>query len=169
MDAPADLVAFVRVEQPRLVRAVTLLLGDRAVAEEIAQETLLRVASRWERVRELQSPGGWAHRVAVNLATSQLRRRRLERRARSRMGGDVAAQPAVDTPTALAVRDAVASLPPAQRRAVVLHHVLGWTAAEIADADGGSAEAVRQRLHRARATLRERLDVDLTEETTDVP
>lgn len=169
MTAPEDLVAFVGREHPRLVRAVSLLVDDRAVAEEIAQEALLRAASRWERVRTLRSPGGWVHRAAMNLATSHLRRRRVERRARARLATDDVA-PAPDTATAVAVREALRELPAAQRRLLVLRHVLGWSATEIADLDGSSADAVRQRLHRARNQLRDRLGhhVDDAQEATDV-
>jgi RNA polymerase sigma factor (sigma-70 family) len=171
MAAPEDLVAFVSREHPRLVRAVDLLLGDHAVAEEIAQEALLRAASRWEHVRELRSPGGWTHRVAINLATSQLRRRRIEQRARARLtSGEVGRMP--DATTAVVVREALGRLTPAQRRVLVLRHVLDWSAAEIAELDGGSAEAVRQQLHRARAAMREHLPMDVhvsrVEETSDV-
>jgi RNA polymerase sigma factor (sigma-70 family) len=154
--APDALTAFVRREHPRLVAAMTLLLDDRAVAEEIAQEALLRAASRWERVGELRSPGGWTHRVAVHLATSQLRRRRLERRARARLAEPDVVD-AVDTTTALTVRRALAELSPRDRRLLVLHHVLGWSAVELADHDGGTPEAMRQRLVRARAALRAEL------------
>ena len=157
MEAPADLVAFIEREQPRLIRAANLLVGDRAVAEEIAQEALLRAASRWEKVRRLGSPGGWTHRVTINLATSQLRRRRIERRARTRVGTGEIAPESQGSASDLAVRDALATLPAASQRILVLHHVLGWTAQEIADLDGASAEAMRQRLHRARGALREAL------------
>lgn len=167
--APQELVAFVEREHPRLVRAMALLLDDHAVAEEVAQETLLRVASRWEHVAQLESPGGWAHRVAMNLATSQLRRRRLERRARRRLGppDDTEAPRTADV---LAVRAALDELPERSRRVLVLRHVLGWNATEIAELDGGTPDAVRQQLHRARAALRERLEPNLQidlEETTD--
>ena len=157
MEAPADLVAFIEREQPRLIRAANLLVGDRAVAEEIAQEALLRAASRWEKVSRLRSPGGWTHRVTINLATSQLRRRRVERRARARVGAGEVAPESQGSASDLVVRDALASLPAASQRILVLHHVLGWTAQEIADLDGASAEAMRQRLHRARGALREAL------------
>jgi RNA polymerase sigma factor (sigma-70 family) len=160
MDAPEELVVFVEREHPRLVRAVDLLLDDRAVAEEVAQETLLRVASRWEHVSGLSSPGGWAHRVAVNLATSQLRRRRVARRARTRIAG-AAAQPEPDTATALVVRAALARLDEAQRRLLVLRHVLGWNAREIGELDGVRADTVRQQLLRARETLRVELEGEL--------
>lgn len=157
---PDELTAFVRREHPRLVAAMTLLLDDRAVAEEVAQEALLRAASRWERVSTLASPGGWTHRVAVHLATSQLRRRALERRTRSRFRAEEVEE-AVDSATALTVRAALAELSERDRRLLVLHHVLGWSAAELADHDGGTPEAMRQRLVRARAALRAVLGADL--------
>jgi len=161
VSTPAELTAFVRREHPRLVRAVHLLLDDHGVAEELAQEALLRTASRWEQVSGMDSPGGWTHRVAINLATSQLRRRRLERRARSRTtrAEDVVGPP--DTATAIIVRTALRALPEPQRRILVLRHVLDWTTADIADLDGASPEAVRQRLTRARAALREQLGPEL--------
>ncbi len=169
MSTPAELTAFVRREHPRLVRAVHLLLDDHAVAEEVAQEALLRTASRWEQVSAMDSPGGWTHRVAVNLATSQLRRRRLERRARSRTTPAEEVVGAPDTATAIIVRTALRALPEPQRRILVLRHVLDWTTADIADLDGASPEAVRQRLTRARAALREQLGPELIiDDTRDV-
>jgi RNA polymerase sigma-70 factor, ECF subfamily len=170
VDAPPELVAFVEREHPRLVRAVDLLLDDRAVAEEVAQETLLRVASRWEHVSGLSSPGGWAHRVAVNLATSQLRRRRVAWRARSRVATP-SSQPEADTATSLAVRAGLARLNEAQRRLLVLRHVLGWSAREIGDMDGVRPDTVRQQLHRARQALRAELgtafDIEIDERLDD--
>jgi len=169
VSTPAELTAFVRREHPRLVRAVHLLLDDHAVAEEVAQEALLRTASRWEQVSAMDSPGGWTHRVAVNLATSQLRRRRLERRARSRTTPAEEVVGAPDTATAIIVRTALRALPEPQRRILVLRHVLDWTTADIADLDGASPEAVRQRLTRARAALREQLGPELIiDDTRDV-
>lgn len=162
MDAPAALHGFVEREYPRLVRAVDLLLDDRGVAEEVAQEALLRAAGRWEHVSGLESPGGWVHRVAVNLATSHLRRRRVARRARRRLAATApgtTTQP--DTATAVTVRAALARLPANQRRLLVLRHVLGWSAVEIGDLDRVRPETVRQRLGRARNALREELGPDL--------
>lgn len=158
MTPPPDLSAFVAAEQPRLVRALTLILDDRMVAEEIVQEALIRAASRWERVSQMDSPGGWVHRVAVNLATSQLRRRRLERRVRDRLAGQRTEPRTEDRAAAVAVRAALDALSLPQRRVLVLAHVLEWTAAEIAAVEGGTEAAVRQRLHRARGALRARLD-----------
>jgi RNA polymerase sigma-70 factor, ECF subfamily len=157
VQTPAELVAFIERERPRLVRAAHLLVGSHAVAEEIAQEALLRAASRWEKVNRMESPGGWVHRVTVNLATSQLRRRRVERRAKARLDVDEGSDATAGTAEAIAVRRALASLSVPLRRSLVLHHVLGWTAAEIGEVEGASAEAIRQRLHRGRDALREEL------------
>jgi RNA polymerase sigma-70 factor, ECF subfamily len=167
--APVELTAFVAREHPRLVRAVHLLLDDHAVAEEVAQEALLRAASRWEQVSAMDSPGGWTHRVAINLATSQLRRRRLERRARSRAEQDERIVGPPDTATAITVRAALHGLPEPQRRILVLRHVLDWTTADIADLDGATPEAIRQRLSRARSALRDRLGITPTTDRYDRP
>lgn len=160
MDAPAALHRFVEVEHPRLVRTVDLLLGDRAVAEEIAQEALLRAAARWEHVSDLESPGGWTHRVAINLATSQLRRRRIARRARARLA-DPGVVDAPDTATAMTVRDALGRLPMAQRRLLVLRYVAGFSGREIGDLDRTRPDTVRQQLRRAREALRTELGPEL--------
>lgn len=51
MEAPDDFDAFYAREWPQLVGTLSLAVGDRALAEELAQETLSRVAARWHRVR----------------------------------------------------------------------------------------------------------------------
>ena len=73
---------------PRLVAALTLYCGDVHVAEEIAQEALLRAYRRWPTVAAFESPGGWAYRVGINLANSLLRRKQAESRARRRLAND---------------------------------------------------------------------------------
>jgi DNA-directed RNA polymerase specialized sigma24 family protein len=69
-------------EYQRLTGVLSLYCRDRHVAEELAQDTLIRVINNWGRVRQLGSPSAWAHRVAINLANSHLRRVLAERRAR---------------------------------------------------------------------------------------
>ncbi|HZP15125.1 MAG TPA: sigma factor, partial [Nocardioides sp.] len=75
-----ELTGFCRETWPRLVGALSLMTGDRHVAEELAQEALVRVCERWDEVRAMESPLGWTHRVAFNLASSHFRRRSAERR-----------------------------------------------------------------------------------------
>ena len=76
-----ELTGFCREAWPRLVGALSLSTGDRHVAEELAQEALVRVCERWNEVQVMESPMGWAHRVGFNLASSHYRRREAERRA----------------------------------------------------------------------------------------
>lgn len=163
---PPGLEAFYRAEYPRLVAALELVCGDRQAAEDIAQETFVRVWDRWSRVSRLDSPGGWAYRVALNLARSHLRRRGSERRANQRSRGSTSvATP--DVASSVAVREAVASLPMRQREALVLRHYLGYSAAAAADLMGVSDGAVRNLTMRAVAELRNRLgDVEILEDAS---
>ena len=154
-DGPHDDAAgFCAAEYPQLVRALSLYVGDADLAEEVAQEALLRRA--WGRVSQLESPGGWTWRVAVNLANSHFRRRQAARRARQQLDRDTAHHDP-DGGDAVAVRQAVASLPVRQRSALVLRHVLDLSAPETAVRMGISADAVRSLTKRATATLRAQL------------
>lgn len=155
----ADAVAFCSAEFPRLVGALGLYVGDEAVAEELAQEALLRACRRWERVSRLDSPGGWTWRVARNLANSHLRRRQAERRARARLSPrEHAADVEADTAGAFAVRRAVAGLPERQRHVLVLRYFLDWSVEGTASELGVSSDAVRSLTKRAIAALRAEMD-----------
>src|SRR5688572_8126222 len=106
-----EVTAFVIREFPRLVGALDLYVGDLGVAEELAQEALMRACARWRHVRTLQSPGGWTYRVGINLACSHLRRRQAEVRARRRVGPQVEAVDDEDIALRDTVRAAVLTLP----------------------------------------------------------
>jgi DNA-directed RNA polymerase specialized sigma24 family protein len=69
----AELESVCATEYQRLVGTLTLYCGSHAVAQELAQEALIRVCQHWNRVRRLQNPGAWANRVAMNLANSHIR------------------------------------------------------------------------------------------------
>lgn len=159
MVAPHDLVVFCDREYPRLVGALDLYVGDLLVAEELAQEALVRASQRWSRVSQLDSPGGWTHRVAINLANSWFRRRAAERRARSRMS-DAVVHHDPDGADRAAVRAAVAALPERQRTALVLRYYLDLSAGEVAERLGTTPGAVRASTKRAMASLREQLGPD---------
>lgn len=72
-----ELEKFCGQAYPELVAALTHQFGDRWLAEELAQEALVRACGRWDRVAGLASPVGWTFRVGVNLRRSRLRRRGL--------------------------------------------------------------------------------------------
>lgn len=157
MTTPAGLDDFCRQEYPRLTRMLDAYLGDLMVAEELAQEALLRASRRWDRVGGLDSPGGWAHRVAVNLANSWFRRQQAARRARRRHGPPDEVHLDPDTAEALAVRAALRTLPERQLTAVLLRHVAGYAVTETAAAMDISEDAVRSLTKRGVAQLRREL------------
>src|SRR6478752_8616141 len=75
---------FCRDQWPRLAASLGFYCHDRAVGEELAQEALARAWARWSHVAAMDSPEAWVYRVALNLARSQFRRSRAERRALQR-------------------------------------------------------------------------------------
>jgi len=116
---------------PAVYRAIALYAGDRLLAEDLAQETMLRLWRERSRVSDMDRPDRWALRVAFNLAKSRWRRLRVERRdhprrsvAHHEAGGDLT--------DALAVRAAVAALPSRQRAAVVLRYFNDLSVADTA-------------------------------------
>lgn len=161
------LVEFCRAQYPRLVGFLGLYCGSRAVAEELAQETLARVWRKWPKVHHLDRPDAWAQRVAINLANSHFRRAVAERRARTRSGGRADEHgPAVED--VLTVRRAVAALPRRQRAAVVLHYFLDLPLAEVAEHMETTVPAVKALLHRAVRRLRDEGGVVDPKEVADV-
>lgn len=151
-DDDNEVAAFCRDVRPQLVGVLSLHVGSAAVAEELAQETLVRVWERWPKVRELDSPHGWVHRVGLNLARSWWRRRRAEQRAHDRQaaGAERVAAEGGD----VGVRHAVAGLPRRQREALVLTVVAGYSTAEAGEAMGCAPGTVKALCAQARQRLR---------------
>jgi RNA polymerase sigma-70 factor (ECF subfamily) len=161
-----ELVSFVEIMHPRLVGGLSLYCGDSAMAEELAQETLVRVWERWPKVSTMSSPAGWAWTVALNLARSRYRRRAAERRALDRLRpADQQRDP--DAADALAVRQLVAALPDRQRRALVLRYFADLSVRDAAASMGCAEGTVKALTSQAIATLRREIGVGLTEEVAD--
>jgi len=148
-----DPASFCHALQGRLLGSLVLFCGDRALAEEIAQEALARAIERWDRVGAMASPEAWTYRTAFNVARSWASRRRTERRAYERAAGR-AHPPLPDDTAAVAVRAAVAALPPRQRAAVVARFYAGLTVAEAAQALGCAEGTVKALVHKAILNLR---------------
>ena len=150
----SDLEQFCSSARRRLVGALSLYLGDAGVAEELANEALLRAVDRWPDVRLMMNPDGWVQTVAFNLARSRFRRLAAERRAYARVAGETAAQHP-DAADVLAVRAALARLPNRQRQAIICRYYLDMSAADIAAAMGCSAGTVKVHLRSALTALRD--------------
>jgi RNA polymerase sigma-70 factor (sigma-E family) len=159
--ADADVTAFCRRVYPRLVRALSLHCGDRRVAEELAQETLARVWSRWATVRLADSPEAWAFRVGFNLSNSSLRRVGAERRAYQRADRRHAPSEPPCSADVLAVRAAVAALPKRQRAVMVLRFFLDLSVDDSAAILGCAPGTVKSLTSRAVGNLRRELAPEL--------
>lgn len=95
-------------QHPRLVGLLALRVGDQHVAEELAQEALVRLCQRWPAI---DRPEAWLTRVAFNMGNSWLRRRFAERRAYHRHGLSPEDEMAPAAADVVAIREAVAKLP----------------------------------------------------------
>jgi len=152
--------AFVAGEYRQVVATVELVCGSLATAEDAVQEALARAWEQETRGHEILRLGAWVTTVALNLARSQMRRWRCERRARERLAPLQRSVP--DAPAASgeahAVREALRDLPRRQREVTALRYYLGLDVGEIADALGIAEGTVKAMLFRARQSLAVALD-----------
>lgn len=145
---------------PRVFAYGMRVLGDRAEAEDVTQEALLRlwrIAPEW-RQGEAQVTT-WLYRVATNLATDRLR----GRKRRQAEALDDVAEPGDDRPSVVAgmieadrmaaLQSALAQLPDRQRQAVVLRHIEGMSNPEIAQILDVGVEAVESLTARGKRAL----------------
>jgi RNA polymerase sigma-70 factor (sigma-E family) len=145
-------------------RVAFRILGDRAEAEDVAQETLARAVLRWSRLEA--RPEGWVSRVASNLAVDRYRRQ-----ARSRGRRDVSGPIGVVDDRMGERADLVAalrSLPRRQREVVVLRYLADLSEADVAATLGCSVGSVKTHASRGLAALRQRLGGGLEPEEDDV-
>lgn len=156
-DAQAARALTLRLTPRVLSFATRMLGGDRAEAEDVAQDAMLRlwrIAPKWRQGEAKVST--WLFRVVSNLCTDRLRKRRG-------VGLDEVADPTDDAPgaearmqaasRAEALERALAQLPDRQREAVVLRHLEGWSNPEIAEVMEISVEAVESLTARGKRAL----------------
>jgi RNA polymerase sigma-70 factor (ECF subfamily) len=129
--------------------------GDLGEAQDVVQEAFCRALARWSRLAEYEDPAAWVRKVAWNLATNRWRR---ARRLFSLNGRERDVPVDGPGPDRVALRDALALLPPRQRQAVVLYYLADAPVTEIAEIIGVSGGTVKSWLHRARTALAAHLD-----------
>ncbi len=152
---------------PRLVAALTAIGGNRADAEEIAQETFVTLIEKWSQVRAYDDPEAWLRMVAVRRLVSRFRRREVARRGLQRLSLTARTAAPASEGHRVDVERALDRLPVAQRAVVVLHHGLDLPVAEIADVLAVPVGTVKSRLQRARTALADLLgDAETTGRTT---
>ena len=123
------------------------------------QETYLRALSARSRYRSGSNAGAWLHRILVNAALSQHRKRARERRLSERFAVEPLPQPedSEPMPGLDALGDALAELPAHERTVVELIELRGLRYRDAARELGCPIGTVMSRLHRARAHLRKQL------------
>jgi RNA polymerase sigma-70 factor (ECF subfamily) len=169
-----------------LVQLAQEYVPNRAVAEEVAQETWLAVIDGIDRFEQRSSLKTWLFRILINIARShgvKERRsipfattaaledepsvdpRRFRRGLRARGAWKQPPHPwsepeqqAVDAETLETIRSAIDRLPPGQREVITMRDLLGWSAAEVCDALEVTDTNQRVLLHRARSKVRASLE-----------
>src|SRR5438045_4750227 len=81
---PSSFEEFFRAEHARLLRALFLVCGSKAEAEDLMQDSFVKVWDRWDRVRSMEDPVGYLYRTAMNAFRSA--RRRFVRAANRTVG-----------------------------------------------------------------------------------
>ncbi|NES16343.1 sigma-70 family RNA polymerase sigma factor [Micromonospora sp. PPF5-17] len=135
----------------RLVVQLYAVTGDLSEAQEAVQEAFTRALAAPGRFARLDNPEAWLRRVAVNVARSRHRRRRVLDRLLLRIGPPPAV--ADRSPEHLALLAAMRELPEGQRQALALHYLVDLPVDEIATTLGVSAGTVKSRLSRGRQAL----------------
>jgi len=161
-DATAGMLDDLR---PRAFAIAYRMLGSVSEAEDVVQESLLRVHTALERGEEISSPRAYVATVASRLAIDELRSARVRRESYvgewlpepiASLEDDPAAQAEQADSLSLAFLALLESLTPEQRAAFLLHDVFDYGYGEIADIIGGSEQNARQLASRARRHVQER-------------
>lgn len=169
--APAEAVPAPRAEvllvecferdYASLHRLAYLMLGDRDLAEDVVQDAFLHTFTGWHRLREPTSAGAYLRCGVVNTCLSRIRRRKSEQASNATVGRGADQPEPIPQPEeagatawlASAVLEAVRTLPPRQRAAVVLRYYADLSEAEMAAALGCAPGTVKSQLAKARSSL----------------
>lgn len=151
-----DFAAWMAADSVRLRRLAGMLGGDRETAQDLLQETLVRVGLAWRRIED--QPGGYATTTMSRLAWRMHSRRRRERTELERQAPRERLDSAFDrVDDALGLGAAMARLGPRQRAVLVLRYHCDLSEEQIAEQLGCSRGTVKSQAARGLARLRELL------------
>ncbi len=146
-DGAGSFDEFFEVQFPALAGYCQRLTRDEQVARDIAQESLVRLFSRWRSVRQ---PRAWVYLVATNLIRDHWSKGKRHDGAMRQLSES--AQSSVAGPDH-GVRDAVDRLPARLRTTVLLHYFADLPIESVAELTQRPVGTVKQRLHEARGRL----------------
>ena len=139
--------------EARLGRFLAQMVGNRALAEDLLQESFYEAFRCRDQLPAIDNPEAWLFGIARNRALASLRRRRRLRGALERFAQRPEPNERDDLEL-LAVRDLLERhLDPEDRALLLLRYLHGFAATELAAMTGRTPEAVRQRLARAKRRL----------------
>jgi RNA polymerase sigma-70 factor (ECF subfamily) len=151
--------------QHRIFGVALRMLGSRAEAEEVAQDTFLRAHRALGEFRGEARLGTWLYAIASRLCLNRLasgprRHERSDELALSRIpaADDDAVAALERDELQAALHEAIAALPEDRRIVVVLRDLEGLSYEEIGEVLGLPLNTVRTRLHRARGDLKSKLE-----------
>lgn len=151
------------VSYRRLVGQLYGVCGDLAEAEDVVSEAFARAVSRRRTFERLDNPEAWLRTVAVNLARSRHRRRKVGERLADRAPGSGPGRRPDLSEDRLALVAALRGLPGQQRETLALHYLADLPVAEVATALGVPVGTVKARLSRGRTALAAALGTDAAE------
>lgn len=146
MEVASSFEALFADEAEPMIRLAISLVDSPERAEEIVQDSFEKTLVAW---RRLDRPGAYLRSAVVNGCRSELRRRRVARRAPQPSGEDRSANP-----TDAYLLDALARLTPRRRIALTLRYYADLPEAEIADVMGARRGTVKSLISRGLADLR---------------
>jgi RNA polymerase sigma-70 factor (ECF subfamily) len=156
-DAPA-FEDFFREQTSTLYARLCLLTGNRAEAEELAQDAFLKVWERWDSVSDMDEPVGYLYATAVNLFRKRYRRTVLA--VRKMLTVELRRDEFAMAEDRSAVAHAMKELTPRQRAALVLTELIGFSSEEAGRMLGVSAGTVRSLASHGRAAMKRYLEAD---------
>jgi RNA polymerase sigma-70 factor (ECF subfamily) len=164
--------AFYHATRQKLLHQMYAMTGNLADAQDCVQEAYARAWQHWTHVADHANPEAWLRTVAWRIAASRWRKIKNGIAAMARHGPPVhAPEPSPDN---VALVAALKEIPEAQRRAIVLHHLVGLSVEEVAREMSVPSGTIKARLSRGRAALAVLLresgphDESTTEETEHV-
>ncbi len=153
--------ALYRLHVDRVYGLCLRMTGNRAEAEDCAQEAFIRAWDKLDRFRGDSAFGTWLHRIAVNAVLGRIRKSKREQdRLQEAAGIDPAPAAVADTGELRDLAAAIDRLPQGARHVFVLHAVYGYSHEEtgaMLDIAPGTSKA---QVHRARRLLAQQLDVE---------
>lgn len=146
-----DFDAFYAATSRRLVGQLFAMTGNLSEAEDAVQEAYTRAWQRWSTISAYEEPEAWIRTVAYRISVNSWRkaRNRLTAHHRSGRHGE---EPEL-SPDLVAVVSALRRIPEAQRRVIVLYHLVDLSIEQIAQEIGAPTGTVKARLARGRKAL----------------